>query len=463
MKRKISKYTLFILRQSEYFQDVKNRSRAIQIIDILSNYIKEKQIIEYPVKKNYLQVLKNSICKTDNTNNSPVKEILLDLEKIGMICIYRDVQTIYQKKGWSFQVNSNFQDNGWYHFTENDSEMSHLKEIETRNEKIRVSNQSDFAISVPEEYLERLEKTHKSLVDIFKRRNDGEDISTEVHNSKCGRLYSEYTNIEREIRHNLIDLNTGMKLKEIDNKASQVSFLIKFLKDMTRKTASKEMNLEILKLESIQFQSSFHDYFQIQLSKNGLYIERDLIKSLVFKLLFGEFSKHFLPVFKDELLEKYNQSYLKSIWYNFLNTFKSIFPEIYKYLYAVTENMKNQNETLARNLQKIESNWLKDIIKELKKFQKLHQDFQFITIHDSISFSAQYFSKIKRIYQKVNHKWKKYNLNVYMKKDISQGRQEESNYISFLQFIKNVDLSPLGILNILENQLANFRNIPNIC
>lgn len=400
---KISKFCVEQLRFSELFLDDARRGQAISIIDSLSDFVDGKLV--YPLKSTMIKHFRDTVC----SNDLKLKEILIDLEFIGIINVRNDRLTQYKKPKWELQISKLYQTQDWYTFTEKMPEFQMIDKLKKRKVQKRKLIWNDDRLVIDEKYLKFIEEddcTNRELIELMRKRNAGENVQSETMKSKVGRYYGIYSNLKREYRKFIKDANTGEFLIEIDNKASQISFLLAYLEIINKTTNSEAFRLELDELKEIQRIDSFHDYFSKAINSKTN-IDRDSIKPLVFKFMFGSFSNHDNPYFNQEVKDEFNKrNYdIKLVWNTFVNIFKTQFPETYRILSIEHNKLKFYKTSIAAKIQKNESNWLKDIIKQLIKIAKVNPQFQYYTLHDSISFSREFFPEVLAIIKEVNQQW----------------------------------------------------------
>lgn len=399
---KVSKYCVNALRTSELFLDDIKRSRAVLILDLLTDYINGKMI--YPVKDKLMKYIRENIC----SNDTKLKQIIIDLETAGMILFKNDRLTKYKRPLWQLQITKEYQNNLWYTFAEEMPEFNTINKIKTRMIKNQQAIWNDDKLTLDEKYLTYLQEEHSNnyFIEFMRQRNDGNFIQSETKKSQVGRFYGIYSNIKREYRKYIKDANTGNYLMEIDNKASQISFLLSYLEIVNAKTNSDRFRLELDELKEIQREDSFHDYFAKAINTKTP-IDRNTIKPLIFKFVFGNITNHNSKHFNKEIQEEFKQKNydIELVWEYLVSIFRTQFPETYRILQIEYNKLKYFKTTIAANVQKNESSWLKDIISQLKKLAKKHPEFQYYTLHDSISFSREFFPEVLSIVKDVNEKW----------------------------------------------------------
>ena len=399
---KISRSCVHQLRFSELFLDDARRGLAILIIDSLSDYVDGKLV--YPLKSTMIKHFRDTIC----SNDLKLKGILIDLEFIGCIVIRNDRLTQYKKPKWELQISKLYQTQDWYTFTDDMPEFQMIDKLKKRKIAKRKRIWNDDKLVIDEKYLKFMEDefVNTELIELMRKRNSGVYVQSETMKSKVGRFYGIYSNIKREYRKFIKDSNTGEYLIEIDNKASQISFLLSYLEIINKTTNSETFRLELDELKEIQRTISFHDYFSNAINSKTN-IDRDTIKPLVFKFMFGSFDNHDNPYFNREVKDEFNKrNYnIELVWNTFVTIFKRQFPETYRILSIEHNKLKFYKTSIAAKVQKNESNWLKDIIKRLVKIANTNPEFQYYTLHDSVAFSKQFFPEVLAIIKEVNQQW----------------------------------------------------------
>lgn len=447
---KIDKEIIRELRQSDL--SIKDRSYSLLILDRLVKRNHGK--LEYPERKNLITSFRNSICN----NHETIHRLLNFLNDLGLIVFYKDAErNEYNKPKYSAQIDQNFHTNNWYTLTENDIELKYIKAITEKKSGNRIKRQNDSQIGFPQYVLETIKDQYPTYYELFSRKNDGEYLPTEVMKGNTGREYSLYTNMKRDIRKELIDLNTGKKLVNIDITSCQISLALGFIRECFKKP-SKQLTEELEILESIQSTISFHTYFEKILLENGINVSRECIKPLVFKMLFGNFNLHDKNYFKKELIEKFegNGFNIELIWEHFISEFKSRFSNVYFCLRHLSNNAEKKGTTLAAILQRKESEFIISVKALIKKNFK---DLPFFTVFDSIYFPEEYKAKIKRLFQKVQHKWKKKNYFIhistekeYSKTTPTDKQAIENNNMSESEFKRREFKLMKKVLNSILNE-----------
>lgn len=416
VKLKLSKEIIEKLRESIWFENIKDRAIALLICDMLVNY--DGNTLNYPAKNNMLTVFKKYICK----DSTKIKLIIERLFKMHLICLDKTEINLWKKPLWNLQIREEYQNGEWYNFSENDSEYNLLAKIKNRNRKKHQSKWNDGFILLPETDFENVSS---DALEIFERRHFGEVVKSRIKKTaKSGRLFGIYTNMPGDLRKKLIDGYTGNQLAEIDLKASQVSFVLSFMRNKSENHINEtEIKKELAELNAIQKESSFHDYFLNLILNNGLKldleIDRDSIKPLIFKFLFGNFAKHDdLPYFAKEIKELFDYKHydLLKVWHLFISIVKVQFPYFYNFMAETTYKIKKKNDTLSRKMQKNESIWLEEILKALRQISKNDESFQYYTVHDAVYFSSEFLENVVEIFDRVNKNWKeKYDINLFYK------------------------------------------------
>lgn len=403
-KLKISKEIVETIRSSNLFEKSPKRARAYKILDTLVDWTNSK--LSYPCKSDLVGFFRKSVCRNDAT----LKEIVTDLKTLGILCVWTNKVNLWKKPVWEFQIDQNFHKGTWYEFSEKDSEYLELLKIEAKNTNRRKQIWNDGFIKIDENVLQEIKDSgkHGKFVEVMESRNEGELEPSEVVTARHGRLFGIYSNLPREARQYLYDGYTGKRLLEIDNKASQASFLLNFLRNITKKTATEKLLLELDELEEIQETSSLHDFLSSEIFKNLADIDRESIKKLIFKFLFGQFTIHdkVLAFNKETLKEFENKNFeIETVWKAIVSIFRVQFSEVYRLLCGVCLKCKQQGTTLAAKMQNMESKWLKDILVHFRKVSQEDERFQYFTIHDAFFFSEKYQEQIVSIISSVNDKW----------------------------------------------------------
>ena len=422
---RISQSTVEFLRYN--VKSAEDRARMISIMNVLCHETSGSW--DYTAKRNIKNYLRENIIP----NQIKLNNILEEMKTLGLICLDCKEISYWKKPVYTMQIELNFQDKSFYTFKPEHSESLFLAEIELRKIKVKANRWNDGQITLPRSILNSIEPStniSKDFIELMRRRQEGEDVKSVVSRSKCGRYFSTFSNIPKEIRNQLIDNNTGYNLGCLDNKASQVSFLISYLRNCTRNTAKNEMINELDRLEEIQITSSFHDFLTSEINKSQ-YVTREAIKMLVMKLLFGDWRLHDLAVLysktasKDEQLKIFGKEAVQcfednkwniiEVWNLCVMCFKYNFPNVYQYMIGIMKR-KNTN-SVADITQKLEANWMEDLTCKLKvlknNLKRFGRDLQYFTLHDAVYFSPDYFELVKNIFLQNNTDWEHHsNLKV---------------------------------------------------
>lgn len=183
-----------------------------------------------------------------------------------------------------------------------------------------------------------------------------------------GRFHTNYTILKKEIRQKYITINNN-KILEIDISNSQPLFFAVFLKD---EIGYENFNEEMKKYVDLVKNGLLYEYFMKKYDK--VFKDRDCVKKMMYKILFGDNGKD------DKHVLKY---------------FKSGFPSIYDYIIDYKKRNKSY-KYLSHKLQKYESNFIfNNVINDIyNKIPKI----KLFTVHDSINVEAQYYNDVKFIF-----------------------------------------------------------------
>lgn len=473
-KLKINKITVdYIKSLGRSHQD---NARMFSIMDMLTTAkpIEDKRTdtVKYEITYKSHAGVKEYIRKHFAANHFKLEEILsLMTDKGLLVCDYKE-KNHYNASMLTVIIDSNFQIPGVYTFTENDGEYKYLMKIKQKELTIKQNIWNDGRIGLLREDLDAVQdhiknnpkesyyQSLKNYVDILTRRLEGEDINSTVIKTRCGRYYSAFSSFPSELRKKLVDLETGIELACIDNKASQVSFLISVIAGETKNTASQTMRAELEYLKRIQIESSFHDFMSEELS-----VSREVIKKLIMKLLFGDwrmhdqamlYSQHVstenkLKFFDPDTVRFFEEENLNiiDVWNNMVICFKKHFGEVYRYMIGIMK--RKSKASIADLTQKAEGRWMRDLQVQLKKLSrseaKAGRSFQFSTLHDSVYFSAQYFDKVKEIFTEVNKNWEIYHnlsVSVHEHNPLSTAQQASQTTESLITNEETKNEKPFG-------------------
>lgn len=189
-----------------------------------------------------------------------------------------------------------------------------------------------------------------------------------------GRIHTNFTILRKEIRKDYLTID-NMELYEIDIKNSQPFFLSLLIKD--KMDINDE---EIKKYMWLVDNGLLYEHFLDKYSE--LFITRDDIKLMIYKVLFG----------KNNHENKFNK------------IFRDDFPKIYDFI----KNYKNENnsyKSLSHKLQRIESEFIFDNV--IREIMDKYPEIRMITIHDSIMVPYKYKEKVEIIFNKNLNKFKK--------------------------------------------------------
>jgi hypothetical protein len=455
IKTKLDKGIVEELRRIDL--PIKFRAYCIKILDEL--IIWKNGILEYNPVKKLIKRLKSKVCSTHGT----IHFLLNILRQKNLILFFQsEYKNQYGKFDYSAQIEQNFHNQEWYTFSEDDEEFEYLKRTSAKKENNRINRQNDAGIGLLENDLEKIKDTHPNVYQIMKDRLDGIYVRTPTKKGICGREYSIFTSMKKDIRECLVNLNTGEELESIDITACQISLALGLIKNTFIKNASPELLQEIDSLENIQSTISFHTYFQNLLQQKNVNVSRNCIKPLVFKMLFGNFALHDLNVFNKDLKEEFEENGfdIEHIWKTFIFEFRSIFPNVYRCLNYLSKKAEKNSTTLAAILQKKESEIMTAIKTEAKK---QIPNLNFFTVFDSIYFPKEFYNKMKRVFKKIQNKFSKKGYSFIVKfnsKDqkITPTNNEESNYVSFPKTLKKIKFILDSILNGIpeKNIRLNF-------
>ena len=389
--------------------------------------------------------IKNYLRERIVPNHKQLNTILDVMKTLGLICLDNTEKNHFGTVVSNMQIELQFQDSSFYTFTENHSETKYLKKIVPKTQKVMESRWNDGQITLPQDVLDTLDPDFDNVSEDFKalmqKRILGEDVKSVVSRAKCGRFFGTFSTLPSHIRDLLIDNNTGNRLACIDNKASQISFLVAYLRNNTKRSAKDSMKSELDKLEQIQTSSSFHDFLTSSINSKShtskeeeerdtpymCDISRNAIKKLVMKLLFGDwrwhdnaelFSKTIsktdkVKFFSKEVVEHFENNGwdILDVWIECVNCFKENFQSIYCYMIGIM-NRKEKN-SVADITQKLEGDWMKGLQEKLKVLVNAKKragiDLQFFTLHDAVYFSPEHFQEVRQVFMDHNKEWEQYH------------------------------------------------------
>lgn len=378
-KLRISKDVVEAIRIN--FSNIKDRSIAL---GICHNIVKNK---DGKISHENNEGILTRLTKTVSSNRDKILEILQKLKSFGIICLHHDKKDRqFNTFIWEAQLEQNYHSLDWYDLTEDMPEYIHYKKLMDRvinRKKVKDSN-----IRLNEKFVERVPSNEAK--EIFNKRNDGEFVESIFKNSKSGRMFNIYSNMPKEIRKELKDLN-GRKLCEIDFKSCQIAILGKLIFENSLKTASQKMKEELKHFQDLAY-NGFYEYFS-----DALNIPKDLLKKLSLKFFLDKSNQRNELNFSNDLIAKfYNQNIdIKNSYNSFINLFQSTFPEISKYISGIIKNLEHDGKTLASLLQYQESKVLKSLLAKIKTIKD--PEFNFFSIHDSIIFTENHSKDVKKI------------------------------------------------------------------
>ncbi|HQF90301.1 MAG TPA: hypothetical protein PLO49_07645 [Methanofastidiosum sp.] len=378
-KLRISKDVVEAIRIN--FSNIKDRSFAI---GICHNIVKNKD--GKIVHENNEGIL-TRLTKTVSSNRNKVLEILQKLKSVGIICLYHDKKDPqFNTFIWEAQLEQNFHNEDWYDLTEDMPEYNHYKKLMERvinRKKLKDSN-----IRLDEKLIDKIQSNEAK--EILKKRNNGEFVESLFKNSKSGRMFNIYSNMSKDIRHQMKDLN-GRKLCEIDFKSCQIAILGKLIFENSLKTASQKMQEELKHFQDLAY-NGFYEYFS-----DALNIPKNLLKKLSLKFFLDKSNQRNELNFSNDLIAKFYNSNLdiKNSYISFINLFQTTFPEISKYISGIIKNLEHDGKTLASLLQYQESKVLKSLLAKIKTIKD--PEFNFFSIHDSIIFTENHSKDVKKI------------------------------------------------------------------
>lgn len=415
-KLRISKDVVEAIRIN--FSNIKDRCFAL---GICHNIVKNKDgKIAHENNEGILTRLTNNV----SSNRDKVLEILQKLKSVGIICLHHDKKDPqFNTFIWEAQLEQNFHNDAWYDLTEDMPEYNHYKKLMERvinRKKLKDSN-----IRLDEKLIDKIQSNEAK--EILKKRNNGEFVESLFKNSKSGRMFNIYSNMSKDIRHQMKDIN-GRKLCEIDFKSCQIAILGKLIFENSLKTASQKMQEELKHFQDLAY-NGFYEYFS-----DALNIPKNLLKKLSLKFFLDKSNQRNELNFSNDLIAKfYNQNLdIKNSYISFINLFQTTFPEISKYISGIIKNLEHDGKTLAALLQYQESKVLKSLLAKIKTIKD--PEFNFFSIHDSIIFTENHSKDVKKIVYEFLKDLKSKNLFIKSKySNLNQNTNkgyEEFHYIA---------------------------------
>ena len=372
-----------------------DKARMFKIMDSMTKI--KNNIVEYPLFVGYKTFIQQNIIP----NFDKVTEVLSMMNNNGLIVIgTSDRVNPYNKnkKLESLIVSDLFQTEfpNYYTFTESDIEYSYLEKCDDARKKSNTKRLNDDQIIIPNSFINLIPSLE--LQKIINDRLQGEVIHSEAMKSTNGRIVTIYSNLKKNLRAELIDNRTGLKLSSIDLKSSQFSFFLAYL--IQRVTDLKTRN-EVLKLQDLQKTSDFYTFMS-----NEINVPRCAVKRLVMKMLCGDWRTHFsnfsTECFNNDTVKWFNDNNLSivCVWNRMMLKFKSLFPSIVYYMKKIMDKKTSTNSkiTIAGELQIMESRFMAELIRYARSLSlSSHGEFQFFTVYDCIFFSSDYWNEVKRI------------------------------------------------------------------
>lgn len=184
------------------------------------------------------------------------------------------------------------------------------------------------------------------------------------HFDSYGRLHTNFTILKSFIRKNCLTIDGG-ETCEIDIKNSQPLFLSKMIEENADIKVDED---ELTLFKYLTWNGLFYQY----IIDNSDISDKKQSKEITYKVIFGK---------------NYSNKYDK--------LFKSLFPTIHRFI-QIYKRKEGDYRVMSHRLQNMESEFVFN--KVIKRVYESYPDIKMFTVHDSVIFSKENFSRIKEIF-----------------------------------------------------------------